>query len=145
MTLHHRIGRLAAACSLLILGGCALPTYVPQQGETLTTAKLYGFGKPFMCKDGKSYQLEVGKGADGGDVVQLPVDKRVAIWRHLSEQGYQVITSCNPTLSLVPRQGVTLAIHSGLAKQGCFIEAVREDASAASGVAFETSVGRPAC
>lgn len=145
MTLYHRIGRLAAAGGLLVLGGCALPTYVPQQGETLATAKLYGFGDPFMCRDGKSYRLEVSKGADGGDVVQLPVDKRVAIWRYMSVQGYQVITSCHPTLSLVPRQGVTLAIHSGLAKQGCFIEAVREDAGTDSGVALETSIGRPAC
>ncbi len=144
-SLVRRVVPAIAACALLSLAGCGLPTYVPQSGEPLATAKLYGFGKPFMCKDGQRYQLDVKEAPNGDSSVALPVGKRITVWRYISTQGYQVITSCNPSISLIPQQGVTTAIHSGLGKNGCFIEAVREDLQSDTGVALDTSLNYPTC
>lgn len=137
--------RVAAVCSLLALTGCMLPTYVPPAGTVLTSAKLYGMGQPHMCADGQRYSLDVTEKDGKASQVQLPVGKRIAIWSHISTQGYQTIITCNPMLSVVPEQGVTLAIHSGVAGSRCFIEAAREDARTPTGIALETSLGAPAC
>jgi hypothetical protein len=137
--------RLIAACCLLSTAGCnTLPTYVPAPAEKTVTAKLLGYGKPFMCKQGQKYSLDVNE-AGGYQTTQLPVGNRLTLWRYMSYQGYQVISSCTPMLSLVPKEGVGIVISSGLADGKCFIEAVREDLTRETGVALEPTIGGPAC
>jgi hypothetical protein len=137
--------RLLAVCCLLASAGCnTLPAYAPAPAEKTVTAKLLGYGKPFMCKEGKRYSLDVSE-SDGYQTTQLPVGARLTVWRYMSYQGYNVISSCSPTISLIPKEGVGLIIHSGLAGGKCFIEAVREDVARDTGVALDPTIGAPAC
>jgi hypothetical protein len=139
-------GRLLAAACMLAMVGCGtpLPVYTPAPAEKTVTAKLLGSGSPYMCTQGKKYSLDV-KESGGFRTVQLPLDNRVTLWRYMSFQGYQVISSCTPMLSLVPKSGTDLIISAGLADGRCFIEAVREDNARATGVALDPTVGPPSC
>ena len=137
--------RLMAACCLLAAAGCnTLPAYTPAPAEKTVTAKLLGYGKPFMCTQGKRYSLDVHE-SGGYQTTQLPVGSRVTLWRYMSYQGYQVTSSCTPMLSLIPKEGVGVIINSGLADGKCFIEAVREDVARDTGVALDPTIGGPAC
>jgi hypothetical protein len=140
-----RITRLAAAVSLLAFGGCStLPTYEPAATEKTVNVQLLGYGAPSMCVDGRKYRLDAKESA-GAITTQIPVGQRVTLSRYMTYAGYQVTSSCNPSLSLIPKEGVGVILNTGLADGRCFIEVVREDRARDTGVALEPTVGPPAC
>ncbi len=139
------IPRIASACLLLSLVACnSLPVYTPAPGDKTVAVRFVGFGKPSVCFDGKGYQLDLVRDK-GQFLAQLPVDKRVMIYSYQSYQGYQVISSCHASLSLIPKAGKPLVVNSGLDAGKCYLEAVLEDSNSPTGLSLDPSVGPPRC
>ena len=139
------ISRAFQASLLLTLAACnTLPTYTPAPGENTVGVRFVGFGRPSICFEGKSYQLDLS--ADNGQyVARLPTDKRVMVFSYQSVQGYQVISSCSASLSLTPKSGHPVVVNSGIDGGKCFVESVVEDGSTPTGLALDPSVGPPRC
>jgi hypothetical protein len=139
------ISRAFQASLLFTLAACnTLPTYTPAPGEETVGVRFVGFGRPSICFEGKSYQLDLTP-SNGQYVARLPADKRVMVFSYQSVQGYQVISTCSASLSLTPKSGRPVVINSGIDGGRCFVESVVEDASTSSGVALDPSVGPPRC
>jgi len=145
MTLFHHIARLSALAGLLSMAAChSLPTYQPAPNEAVTTAKFIGMGQPYMCRGGIRYKLDVLM-RDGFRTALLPTEQRISVWSAMSYVGYNIVSTCAPSIGFVPRAGTGVIVNSGLASGQCFIEVVRDDPSQATGVATEPTAGAPAC
>lgn len=137
--------RTVSASVLLLLCACnSLPVYTPAAGDKTVSAHFLGFGRPSICVDGKSYKLDLVKDKDHY-IAQLPADKRVMIFTYQSYQGYQVISSCDASLSLIPKPGQPVIVNSGLDGGKCYVEAVLEDNRAPTGLKLDPTVGPPRC
>lgn len=139
--------RATIACGVVLLSACGTPVavYVPAADTPTTRVTLMGGGIPFMCLSGEHYRFDAQPGPEGTSFLQVPVGQRLTLRSVMSYHGYNVVSTCRPALSLIPKQGQPLIVNSGLEKSGCFIEAVREDNSRETGVAIEPSLGRPQC
>ncbi|MDQ1829273.1 hypothetical protein [Massilia scottii] len=139
--------RAAIACGILLLTACGtpIPVYVPEAGVTTTKVSLMGGGIPYMCLAGQFYRFDVQAGADGTSTVQVPVGTRLTMRNVMTYQGHNVVSTCRPAFSVIPKEGQTLFVNSGLSAGTCFTEAVREDNSKDTGVALEPSLGAPQC
>ncbi len=143
MTTNRTTLRLLIGAAALLLSAChTLPTYQPVAGDP--TVSFVGMGKPSFCTKAGRFQLDVTE-ADGYRTARVPAGQRISMWSYMSFQGYQVITTCMPTLAFTPQTGSAYIVNAGLNNGKCFIEVVREDKSRDTGVALETSAGRPEC
>lgn len=141
----NTVSRVVSACVLLFLTACnSLPVYTPAPGDKTVEVRFVGYGRPSICFDGKGYNLDLKKDKDQ-QLAQVPADKRVMVFTYLSYAGYQVTSSCKAALSLTPRAGKPFIVNSGTTGGRCFVEAVLEDNSTATGVALDPSVGPPRC
>lgn len=139
----NRIRATASAFVLAALGGC-VSTYEPAPNEEMATIRSIGFGRPQICKDGQMFWAPPAK--DVADGVSVPAGRRVTVGTHISDAGYQVVHFCRPFMSFQPEAGKTYLMNSGLSGNGrCFIELVREDVAADTGVSVERSLGAPYC
>lgn len=130
---------------LLALTGCSfLPLYTPAPGDKTATVAMFTFGTPSICYNGQRYKLNV-EGSGTQRTAVIPANTRVSISTYMSYQGYNVISSCYPGLSMVPRADTRLVLYNGLHEGKCFIEAVREDHTRETGVAIEPTLSGPKC
>lgn len=145
MTNYICAQRMLALASALLLAACnALPIYQPEPREPVTTIKLIGMGSMSLCKGGHHYQLK-SEVIDGFTTIRVGTKERISLTTFMQFQGYNVISSCHPSLSLIPEPGIGLVANSGLSNGSCFMEIVREDASRPSGVALEPTLKAPQC
>jgi hypothetical protein len=145
MNLPPTLQRLGAAAAACLLCACAapLPTYQPQPSDVHVS--VIGTQRLSMCVKQQSYSLATRDDGNGKRSISVPAGARVMLSNYMSYQGYNVISSCHPSLSFKPLAGTSYFLHSGLSAGQCFIELVRADNSSATGVAPEPSVGEPAC
>ncbi len=115
-----------------------LPTYQPSPGEPLATIRLSAniATDPLdMCNGGTCYVLKPAHGE-----LQVPVDRRVVLYKVLVASGYQVMYSCTPALSFVPHVGVTYYADFALRAEHCVLSLFRLDPGSRVGVAFDPTV-----
>jgi hypothetical protein len=134
-------GLLAAA---LLLGGCASLGPMYESGPTDTTVTLIGMGRPFMCTGGVAYQLNTVV-KDKATTIRVPVGQRVQLSSYIYITGYNVTSSCSPTISFIPAPGTSYILNSGLADGQCFTELVREKADSPTGVVPEPTLAGLGC
>jgi len=143
MKIRQRFVLLPSVAALSVLGGCAgMPPYQPGADDVMVPIKLFGDGRPQMCKDGRNYSLAT---TDTSDTVKVPSGQRISLGAFMQYDGYNVIYTCRPALSFVPRPGQAYVANTGLNNNRCFIELVREDLSKDTGVAFEPSLAAASC
>jgi len=144
-TMHTTLMRGATALSLLFLSACStLPTYRAPSGQPLATVKVMGLGESRVCVDGKWHAPDLSD-LDGVRAFNVAANQRITMGTFMSYQGYNVISTCRPAISVIPRASTTLILNSGLDGNRCFIEAVRENNDVDTGVSLETSLGAPQC
>jgi len=135
--------RRALPAAALLLGACStLPTYEPKAADA--TISFVGMGRPSFCSRAGQFDLDVIE-ADGYRTAKVPTGSRITIWNFMSFDGYNVVSSCSPTLAFTPVSGKSYILNAGLADGKCFIELVREDKSRPTGVALEPSLAQPGC
>lgn len=129
-----------AAVLPALLAGCATP-YVPAKGEPMASVAVAGIGSLTMCREGKRHQLWRKQG-----VVQVPVGAPIEIASRLQVDGGNVNWSCQSAVEFTPDADTAYVFNDGyLDANRCFVELVKQDASAANGVAVVASARRGTC
>lgn len=147
--MQHRfvIKQAGLIAVLLALTACGtpMPKYVPAANEPTAVIKLVGEQQGVnICRDGTLMHVSTIKTGETRTVI-VPADKRITLWSYLMFQGYNTTVRCAAALSLVASSDAALILNTDIRANGCYVEAVREDASRPSGLAPEPSVGRPLC
>lgn len=123
--------------------GCAIsPPYPFAKDEKTASMKFLNMSGAKMCRGGEFYQLAP---PEGKSEALVPVGARISVGTYMSYSGYNVTYTCYPFLSFEPKEGVTYILHNGLRGDKCFVELVREDKKAETGVSFEPSIGPRDC
>ncbi|MFL6659465.1 MAG: hypothetical protein ACJ8GW_15410 [Massilia sp.] len=139
---------LQAAASLLVaallLGGCASPLPYYESTPTDATVTVIGMGRPAMCTGGAGYRFNL-QWKDQSTSIKVPVGQRVQLSSYIYIQGYNVTSSCNPTLSFIAAPGKSYILNAGLANGQCFSELVQEKADSPTGVAPEPTLAGLGC
>lgn len=130
---------LGAAILAASLCACAgLPTYQPRPGQPLATIRLsanIATAPLDMCDGSTCYVLKPAHGE-----LQVPVNRRVVLYKVLVASGYQVMYSCTPALSFVPNAGVAYYADFALRAEHCVLSLFRQDPGSRVGIAFDPTV-----
>lgn len=138
--------RLCAAAAALALGACSsIPVYTAASGDQIVRLKLSGpQASMTMCRAGVRYVVPIAHADDTASIV-VPAAERITLQSNMVFVGYNVTSRCYPSLSLVPDASAQAIVNTGLYRNSCYIEVVREDMSTPTGVAIEPTVDRPRC
>lgn len=133
--------------ALLGLSACGTPPamYVPAPTERTAVVKLAGEQKGVrICRSGQPLYVTSTTSGNIRSVV-IPADERITLISLIAIEGYNVRSTCSPAISLIVKTGTSVVLNADVQENGCYFEAVREDASSPSGLAVEPSVGPPSC
>jgi hypothetical protein len=128
---------------IFMLASCA--TYAPYpfaQEEKRATITFFTIGKASMCKAGKIYNFSI---IDGTNFAAVPAGERITIGTFMHFPEYAVSYKCFPMQSVIPIEGEKYVLHNYIRDDKCFLEIVREDSTAETGIRNEPSIGARDC
>jgi hypothetical protein len=138
--------RISTLLALPVLTACStpMPVYAPDPSRPSTTIKAVGQSYPMVCIGTQMYDTKP-ELRDGIMTLTVTAGERITIRSLVQYTSGGVRSTCVPRISVVPRAGVTLLLNSGMDGNQCFIEVVRENNAASTGVSVEPSLGPPQC
>jgi hypothetical protein len=126
---------------IILISSCTiLPPYVAPK-ENIVELKIEELPDPWICINEKMFALK----ADTKGNAKVPAGSRIVVGSRHHWEGYNVRYSCNPSISFVPKIGISYFSNWEVIDEACRVEIFQISDKNRVGLDFEKSASRGWC